>query len=508
MSFRTEASRSLLAALLLGIVIAFVGLGWRGIWDPDEGRYTNVALHMLATGDYLHPRRHHETKHWTKPPLTYWAIAAAVAAFGPHPAVARLPAALAFIASIALVFSIARILIPGCEGVAAVVYATSVLPLAASQIITTDFLLATSVTLAVYGYVRARFAGDGGQRSAIALMWAGFGLGFLTKGPPALLPLAAIVAFHLTSNRARRLRLATPEGLALFAAIALPWYVLVIAEEPRLLSHFLGQEVVARIASDEHRRHGQWYGWFMVYVPTLLIGTLPWTADVLRTIGAHGRAIRLRWQQRAVPGRPEVLWFLLLWFALPLAVFCLARSRLPLYLLPLFAPLALLVADTRLARNRGLPPLGWLVAWAMVLLALNAAIARMPNENDASAWAEYLRRHLALPIYEVVFVEDTERYGLHLALGAQVERISLDALDPPAIKAGVDMDLARELSEREPKRIWITTRAKFPEVAARLQQLGCEPAIAAPDFYGRAIFRIEEGCGRPQARPARIAGAP
>ena len=31
-----------------------------------------------------------------------------------------------------------------------------------------------------------------------------------------------------------------------------------------------------------------------------------------------------------------------MWFALPLVVFALASSRLPLYLLPLFAPLALI----------------------------------------------------------------------------------------------------------------------------------------------------------------------
>ena len=35
----------------LAIVLSLLFLGQRGIWDPDEGRYTNVALHMLDSGD-------------------------------------------------------------------------------------------------------------------------------------------------------------------------------------------------------------------------------------------------------------------------------------------------------------------------------------------------------------------------------------------------------------------------------------------------------------------------
>ena len=64
---------------LLSTTLALAFLGARGMWDPDEGRYTNVALNMLDSGDWLNPRRSHEVCYWTKPPLTYWAIAASMA---------------------------------------------------------------------------------------------------------------------------------------------------------------------------------------------------------------------------------------------------------------------------------------------------------------------------------------------------------------------------------------------------------------------------------------------
>ena len=33
----------------LAVLLAFAAIGTRALWDPDEGRYTNVALHMLES---------------------------------------------------------------------------------------------------------------------------------------------------------------------------------------------------------------------------------------------------------------------------------------------------------------------------------------------------------------------------------------------------------------------------------------------------------------------------
>ena len=60
-------------AVRVALLIAFslVFLGSRGIWDPDEGRYTNVAINMVESGDWITPRRTDDVAHWTKPPMTY-----------------------------------------------------------------------------------------------------------------------------------------------------------------------------------------------------------------------------------------------------------------------------------------------------------------------------------------------------------------------------------------------------------------------------------------------------
>ena len=93
---------------LLATTLALALLGGRGIWDPDEGRYTNVAMHMLDSGDWLNPRRSTEVGHWTKPPLTYWAIASSIAVFGPNAFAGRLPATLAYLFCVWLAWRSAR----------------------------------------------------------------------------------------------------------------------------------------------------------------------------------------------------------------------------------------------------------------------------------------------------------------------------------------------------------------------------------------------------------------
>ncbi len=126
----------------LALVLALLLPGLRGIWDADEGRYTNVALQMVDSGDWLSPHRSEHTGHWTKPPLTYWAIAASVEVFGRNPWAARLPGSLAYLLCAWLAFRIARRLAPGSERVAALAFATMLVPFGAAHYITTDFLLA------------------------------------------------------------------------------------------------------------------------------------------------------------------------------------------------------------------------------------------------------------------------------------------------------------------------------------------------------------------------------
>lgn len=477
---------------LLAVALAFGFLGLRGIWDPDEGRYTDVAVNMLDSGDWITPRRNDLTAHWSKPPLTYWAIAASIATFGRNPWASRLPSALAFLLCAWLAWRIARRIAPGSEDMAAIAFATMALPFGASHYITTDFLLAACEAVATWAFVESRFDAPARTRRWLLLMWIAFALAFLAKGPPGLLPLAAMLAFDRLQPREQRRRVFDPAGLALFVAIAGPWFVVVTHANPGLLRHLVGDQVVNRIATDQFGRFGTWYGWLQVYAPTLLLGTLPWTPTLLRWARRLPADARGWWRDPQRRAGERAWLFATLWLLLPLLVFCLSRSRMPLYLLPLFPALALLVAMQRRREGRGLPDRRAIAAWAALLLGMMAASASWPTHKDAGAWAQTIRERVPGRIDKLRFVDDMARYGLHVELGTQVEKLSLLPDPHPARFNPVDdTDVAHALATPDPDALWITKQAQWPKVRARFAALGYRAVAQGAPYYGRVLFRVE-----------------
>lgn len=486
---RNSVNPSLLVTMAIVLLLAFSFLGTRSIWDPDEGRYTNVALNMLESGDWIHPMRNEHIGHWTKPPLTYWAVASSIAVFGYNPWAARLPYALAFLICAWVVWRLSRRFLPGDENKAALIYATMFLPFGAAQLVTTDFLLAAALSVAMMAWIESRFGDPAVSMRWVWLMWLGFGLGFMIKGPPALLPLLVIAACSrlLPANAGRSSF--HWSGLLVFVLVALPWYIVVTHDVDGLLNYFLGSEVVDRIASDDHGRHGEWYGWLKIYAPTLIIGSLPWTWPLWRWLRSLKPSVH-SWRDPELRARDPFGLILFLWLAIPLIVFCLARSRLPLYLLPLFTPLALLAARQMHIEKRNFPQLHWLAVWIVVLIALRLCGAFWPSHKDAGAWADAIRQRTTESVDEVVFIEDMARYGIHLHLGAQVDKVSIAPLEPNILGGEYDGDLDTELVDNDQSAIFICKQVRWAEVQALLNARGYPTRVLGDSFEDRVIFRI------------------
>jgi hypothetical protein len=185
--------------------------------------------------------------------------------------------------------------------------------------------------------------------------------------------------------------------------------------------------------------------------------------------------------------------FVALWVLLPLLVFCIARSRLPLYLLPIFVPLALAVAQQLPTDSKGLPRWPWLLAWGLLLVALRVGAAWYPSSQDASAWAQAIRTRVAVPIHEVVFIEDLPRYGLHLYLGTEVETLSLDDLEEPEFNPEYDESLATELAEatHETGVVYVAREKLWPAVRKRVHAHGYRPLLQGSPFHDRVFFMVE-----------------
>jgi len=267
-------------------------------------------------------------------------------------------------------------------------------------------------------------------------MWVAFGLAFLTKGPPGLLPLTAIIGHRLWLGRKANLpSLRYWPGLLVLLAIGLSWFALVIGRRPGLLQYYLVHEVYGRVVTGEHNRNSEWYKAFVVYLPVLLLGTLPWSYWLWRYCCARIRALFSSFRKSLDYAQSQDL-FLLFWFLIPLSLFMLASSRLPLYLLPLFAPLALLAA-------RGLETasfswtkskLAWTAAWCLLLVALRIIAAEVPYKKDVAPLASSIRNSVLEPFTEIAFYDTDPIHGLDFYLDKEIESVTPATLDDELVE--------------------------------------------------------------------------
>jgi 4-amino-4-deoxy-L-arabinose transferase-like glycosyltransferase len=459
---------------LVGLLFfALVFQGSRGLMEPDEGRYSVVASQMLLSGDFLCPALNDDVPHFTKPPLTYWAIAGGTALLGRNEWGARLPYALAYIGAVLVVYAMARTITPERPWLAPLVYAMFPFPYAAANVVTTDTLLTLWEAVAALGFVRWWAAAPAGGRGWRILMWAGFGMAFLTKGPPGLLPLVAmVVAVWLAEGRHRALRLVSAGGLAVFVLLGVTWYLLVILRQPHLARYFVEDEVVRRVTSASVRRNPEWYKPFVMYLPVLVGGTLPWTFMLLRTVARTlPPALRSRawWRSALATDRWGV--FLGLWFWLPCTVFCLSRSRMYLYMLPLFVPLALVVGRRVGDRRPWLLRREVVAVWLVLLVALRGAVALYPSSKDSRPLAQALAHAAGGTPSAVLFVDGRAAWAVGYYLGCQVKEV-ISTAHPTAGDVPGTALLEVQLAKVEPGALLVVESRRAAGIAAILEQKG------------------------------------
>jgi 4-amino-4-deoxy-L-arabinose transferase len=331
----------LLVVTMLAILTGFAFQGSRGLYESTEGRYAECARQSMEQGTLDEPVLNGEN-HWTKPPLTYYVIAAGLKVFGNNAWGARIGQSFAFVLTVLAVYYLGFLVWgPQAAFYCAVVYGLSPFPAAAAHSLSTDTLLTLFETLTLLAFwlaVRRK------RWYYMVLMWAVFSFAFMTKGFPALLCLIgpAIVFFYLRRQGEKVPQFFNPLGIALFLLIGFSWYAEKAWTHPGLMQNWIMKEGIARNVSDEARRNAEWYKPFTIYLPLALFGTAPW---VLMILAKHKQ---IPWPKglwrRVTAWQHPVEWlFIVTTFTIPFLVFCLVSSRLPLYLLPLFAPLALAV---------------------------------------------------------------------------------------------------------------------------------------------------------------------
>ncbi len=416
-ALRCRSFWSVWGPLLLALVVGVAFHGTRGLTETSETRYAECAREMLVTGNWLEPQLEFQP-HWTKPPVAYWCMAVGMRVFGVNAWGARLPGVLALLVATWAVGAMGRRLWGTREGfVASLAFALG-FPLFGAYVATTDIYLTAAETLAAMAFLFAALEPDATKkRRWTCAMWAAWGLAFLIKGPPALLPLLAMIPWSLMQPRVRRVPLGNPLGLACFAAVALPWYLLMLHRHPNLLEYYVGTEIVGRVSTDlGHNR--AWYKAIEIYGPALLgsCGAFGvWAAWVAFARGGWARGARWRELWRARDGRL----LLVGWVVLPMVVFCLSRSKLHLYILPLVAPLALIAGCVLANRVSWRALRNVALASALVFVAVKGVAGHRSDRRDMRALGQAVAAARAeLPAgAPIVLWDEAVNHGVTFYLG-------------------------------------------------------------------------------------------
>jgi 4-amino-4-deoxy-L-arabinose transferase-like glycosyltransferase len=322
------------------LFIWFFALGLRDLISTDEGRYADIAMEMLQTGDWITPRLN-GLLYFEKPPLQYWASAIGFSIFGFNDFTARLwPGLTGFLTVISVWFTAKRLWGSLAGEYAALVVVSCAWMFTNSHFLTLDMGVSFFLALSLCCFLLAQDAQESHQQAWwMRACWAAMAGATLSKGLIGLLIPGASLFFYSVINRDIKpwLRMQWISGLSIFLLLAAPWFYLVSVRNPEFAQFFFIHEHVERFLTTTHQHEGPL--WF--FIPDLLIGLLPWTSLLFVMLIAGWRKTDLDGDKKSVfnPKR-----FLIVWCGFIFVFFSISGSKLPSYILPIFPALGLLVA--------------------------------------------------------------------------------------------------------------------------------------------------------------------
>src|SRR6266849_8439247 len=167
----SHRSLRLAAYAILAAILYLPALGQPALWEPEEGRYAEIAREIVASGDYVTPRDDFEL-YFEKPPLVYWAEAAAIKIFGANEFAVRLPAALFSIGQVVITAALAEAMLGATAGLlAALALALSPLFFSLARFATLDPALAFFLTAALASFYAASRQGSFALPSTSSRKW-------------------------------------------------------------------------------------------------------------------------------------------------------------------------------------------------------------------------------------------------------------------------------------------------------------------------------------------------
>jgi 4-amino-4-deoxy-L-arabinose transferase-like glycosyltransferase len=217
----------LIILIALAALLHVVTIGTGDLYSETEGQYAGAAREMVENHHWLLPTNDGIPR-LQKPPLLYWLIIASYKILGVNEAAARLPVALAVVATVALIFLIGEKLSDYWRGfIAGLIYLSFCGTFLLARIVMPEPLVTAFIAGAMFcglrGYERRRRRGVW-----FTGVWICSALACLTKGFLGIVYVAAVFILLSIFYREARMRfraLLRWEYAAIFLLIVAPWHL-------------------------------------------------------------------------------------------------------------------------------------------------------------------------------------------------------------------------------------------------------------------------------------------
>jgi 4-amino-4-deoxy-L-arabinose transferase-like glycosyltransferase len=367
------------------ITIRLISLALFPLYDTTEARYGEMARIMFETNNWVTPQIDYNVPFWGKPPLQTWLSALSFSWFGISEFSARLPHFFCGLITCLLIYRFAKALANSKIAIFALLILSSSLGfIIAIGMVMTDSALLMAYTLAMVSYWHCYSRKD--KLIHGHLFFVALALGMLIKGPVVVVLIGiSLVCWSVWQGVFWRAigRLPWVTGVMIFLVLTLPWYIWAEIRTPGFLEYFILGEHIQRFLVSGWQ--GDLYGTAHVKPRGMiwlywLICACPWSFVAIKLLYNKYRGIELPPSKYKTIGINK---YLMCWMASPLLLFTLAGNILPIYVLPGFSALAILIAlNNQWTVRSNYFALGSLVLLTITIMLLSFGLGNKKSEAD------------------------------------------------------------------------------------------------------------------------------